>query len=156
MIIATCEERSRAHVAVQRMRNHGEYRQRCMICGIDYRKVLQMVGHHWRGYAYPEDVWWICASCHGRLRWYGIDHDGSHTLAEARWLMEGIGPRSIPAVLRQVSLTILEAAAILRVHHATIRRMIKRGELPAQKVGKVYRIPRAEVERYLHVQAVIG
>jgi excisionase family DNA binding protein len=34
--------------------------------------------------------------------------------------------------------------------------MIKRGDLPAQKVGKVYRIPRAEVERFLHVQAVMA
>ncbi len=37
-------------------------------------------------------------------------------------------------------LTVNEAAAQLRVHPATIRRMIRRGDLAAFKVGPQYRI----------------
>jgi excisionase family DNA binding protein len=36
--------------------------------------------------------------------------------------------------------TVQEAAEHLRVHPETIRRMIKRGEISAVKVGSVYRI----------------
>lgn len=37
-------------------------------------------------------------------------------------------------------LTTHEAAAVLRVHEKTVRRMILRGELEAVKVGHIYRI----------------
>lgn len=37
-------------------------------------------------------------------------------------------------------LTVLEAAERLNVHPETIRRMIRRGELGAMKIGHVYRI----------------
>lgn len=37
-------------------------------------------------------------------------------------------------------LTVHEAAKVLNVHPETIRRMIHRGDLPALKVGAVYRI----------------
>lgn len=41
-----------------------------------------------------------------------------------------------------------EAAQMLRVHPDTIRRMIKRGELQANRVGRQYRIPRSELEKF--------
>ena len=42
--------------------------------------------------------------------------------------------------------TVEEAAAILRVHPETIRRMCKRGELKgARKVGDTWRIPRSAI-----------
>jgi hypothetical protein len=37
-------------------------------------------GHHWRGYDYPCDVWWVCSSCNRLLD----VHDGSQTLEAAR------------------------------------------------------------------------
>lgn len=37
-------------------------------------------------------------------------------------------------------LTVDEAAAELRVHPATIRRMIKRGDIAAVRIGKVWRV----------------
>ena len=43
-------------------------------------------------------------------------------------------------------LTVDEAAAELRVHPATIRRMIRRGELAAVKVGKLWRVDPTELQ----------
>ena len=37
-------------------------------------------------------------------------------------------------------LTVDEVAEVLRVHPATIRRMIKRGEMPAVRVGRLWRV----------------
>lgn len=39
-----------------------------------------VVGHHWRGYLYPLDIWWLCASCNLML---GSRHDGSLTKEQA-------------------------------------------------------------------------
>lgn len=46
----------------------------------------RIVGHHWRGYDHPLEVWWICASCNRKL--VG-KHDGSVTKAQARELVGG-------------------------------------------------------------------
>lgn len=43
-------------------------------------------------------------------------------------------------------LSVAQAAAHLNVHPATIRRMIGRGELPAKRVGRVWRINIADLE----------
>lgn len=37
-------------------------------------------------------------------------------------------------------ISVTKAAEILAVHPATIRRMIARGELPAKRVGRVWRV----------------
>lgn len=42
-------------------------------------KVL-ILAHHWKGYEYPLDVWWICSRCNALLR----IHDGSLSLEDAR------------------------------------------------------------------------
>ncbi len=42
-----------------------------------------------------------------------------------------------------------EAAKLLKVNPMTIRRMIQRGEIRASKVGKQYRIPRSEIDKFL-------
>lgn len=44
-------------------------------------------------------------------------------------------------------LTVEEVAKLLRVTDRTIRYMIRKGELPAAKVGKEYRILQAEVDK---------
>lgn len=49
-----------------------------------------------------------------------------------------------PAVL-----TVQEVADLLRVHHTTIRRYLKTGQLPVIRFGSKVRIPRAAVEALL-------
>ena len=52
----------------------------CELCGSG-RGV--MVGHHWKGYGYALNVWWICVTCNQL-----IDvHDGSLTKEDARRLV---------------------------------------------------------------------
>jgi hypothetical protein len=36
---------------------------KCVICG----KTKGIVGHHYKGYDYPFDVWWICRRCNSIL-----------------------------------------------------------------------------------------
>lgn len=50
---------------------------------------------------------------------------------------------------RESMLTIKEVAQYLHVVPLTIYRMIDRGDLPAAKVGKVWRIRQQDVEAYL-------
>ncbi len=69
----------------------------CELCGTDVdqpdllREALgltvyhRIVAHHWRGYDYPLDIWWICARCNRRL--IGL-HDGSLTKAEAQFVIK--------------------------------------------------------------------
>ncbi|MFP4149201.1 MAG: helix-turn-helix domain-containing protein [Nitriliruptoraceae bacterium] len=51
-------------------------------------------------------------------------------------------------------LTAAEVADQLRVSTMTIYRLIRSGELPAVRVGRNYRVPVAELERYLAQQVV--
>lgn len=51
-------------------------------------------------------------------------------------------------------LTVAEVADVLRVSNMTVYRLIKAGELTALRVGKNYRIPQAELERFLATGAV--
>jgi excisionase family DNA binding protein len=51
---------------------------------------------------------------------------------------------------RDELLTINEAAAVLRVHHRTIRRFIAEGKLPGYHIGiRAVRLRRSDVERLL-------
>ncbi|HSL57701.1 MAG TPA: helix-turn-helix domain-containing protein [Acidimicrobiales bacterium] len=50
---------------------------------------------------------------------------------------------------RSEVLTVAEVARILRVSTMTVYRLIKGGELAALRVGRSYRILRADVDRYL-------
>ena len=50
-------------------------------------------------------------------------------------------------------LTVDEVAEYLRIKSTTVRDLIKRGELPAARVGRVYRIRRADVEKLLSTEA---
>lgn len=51
-------------------------------------------------------------------------------------------------------LTVGEVAQLMRVSNMTVYRLIKSGQLAAIRVGKNYRIRRADVERYLAERAV--
>lgn len=43
-------------------------------------------------------------------------------------------------------LTVQEAAKLLRVHEDSLRRSLKEGKLPGVKIGRVWRIRRADIE----------
>ena len=46
-------------------------------------------------------------------------------------------------------LTVAEVASLLRVSNMTVYRLIKAGDLPALRIGRSYRVPEQEVDRYL-------
>ena len=49
-----------------------------------------------------------------------------------------------------LALTVVEAAAELRVHPRTVTSQLRRGLLPGRKVGGVWRIPRQGLINYLN------
>jgi excisionase family DNA binding protein len=55
-----------------------------------------------------------------------------------------ITPTSLPRLL-----SVEEVAAVLSVSQKTVRRKIDAGVLPACRVGRLLRIQRAELERYI-------
>lgn len=44
-------------------------------------------------------------------------------------------------------MTVAEVAALLQVHPVTVRRQIQRGRLPAVRIGRRIRVPKAAVEQ---------
>ena len=46
-------------------------------------------------------------------------------------------------------MTVNEVASLLRVSNMTVYRLINAGEVPAARIGKSYRIRRADVDKYL-------
>jgi excisionase family DNA binding protein len=46
--------------------------------------------------------------------------------------------------------TIPEVAQRLRINQTTVSRLIHRGELKAYKIGRIYRITKEEVDRFLN------
>lgn len=46
-------------------------------------------------------------------------------------------------------LTVAEVATMMRVSKMTVYRLVHSGELPAIRVGKSFRVPRAVIEKYL-------
>ena len=46
-------------------------------------------------------------------------------------------------------MTVAEVAAMLRVSKMTIYRMVESGHLPAMRIGRAFRVPRASVARFL-------
>ena len=86
-----CDNRGNYHVAhraITRAIKIGILirKDHCEVCGLD-REVephLRIVGHHWRGYDFPLDVWWVCSQCNNSLH---NRHDGGITIEEARKLV---------------------------------------------------------------------
>lgn len=56
--------------------------ERCELCDT----TVKTYGHHWRGYDYPLDVWWVCSPCNKALR---NCHDGTIDKAASRELVTG-------------------------------------------------------------------
>ena len=57
--------------------------------------------------------------------------------------------QSYPAML-----TVSEVAAVLRVNPRSIQRWARDGRFASVRVGKSYRIPRADVLRWLHAVSI--
>lgn len=55
--------------------------------------------------------------------------------------------RMIESALTDEYYTPQEVADLLKLHYNTIRRMIKSGELPAEKIGRQWRIRKADLEQ---------
>jgi len=49
-------------------------------------------------------------------------------------------------------LSIEEAADVLGVHYKTVYRLVRDGELPAAKIGRIYRIKREDLLTYFEDQ----
>ena len=49
-------------------------------------------------------------------------------------------------------LTIQDAAKTLKISEGTIRRMLDRGELKGVRVGRLWRIPQTEIDRFSQVK----
>lgn len=46
-------------------------------------------------------------------------------------------------------LTVAEVAEVMRLSRMTVYRFVQRGDLPAVRVGRSYRVPEDALERYL-------
>lgn len=53
----------RCLAAVHRLRRQGKVPKNCELCGCERK----LVAHHWNGYDYADDVWWICHPCNTSL-----------------------------------------------------------------------------------------
>ena len=51
-------------------------------------------------------------------------------------------------------MTVDQVAAYLQLNRLTVYRYVREGKIPASKIGKVYRILRADVDRFLEAQKV--
>ncbi len=54
--------------------------------------------------------------------------------------------------MEETILTVEQVAQVLQVHPFTVLKFIKQGKLKAAKLGRVYRIRRSEVDRFLDAQ----
>ena len=54
--------------------------------------------------------------------------------------------------MNSTSLTPLEVAELLKITKNTVYELIKRGELPAYKVGKKLRIDKEDIDNYINSQ----
>ncbi len=51
-------------------------------------------------------------------------------------------------------MTVDQVAAYLQLNRLTVYRYVREGRIPAAKIGKLYRILRADVDRFLEAQRV--
>lgn len=49
--------------------------------------------------------------------------------------------------------TVNEVATIFRITPSVVRRLIKQGDLPAVRLGRIYRVPKAVVDQYFNLPA---
>ena len=104
-----------AHAQVKRAVENGTLRvpRTCDVCGKNPETIQttelhtgvrhkQLCAHHWKGYDYPIDVWWVCRSCNRQLT--GL-HDGSlcDVTAAFYFIRWGIPKERIPDKYKHVA-----------------------------------------------------
>ena len=57
--------------------------------------------------------------------------------------------RIITDELNEEFYSINDVAALMKLHHTTVRKMIKTGELKAVKIGRIYRIKKSVLEQFI-------
>jgi excisionase family DNA binding protein len=57
--------------------------------------------------------------------------------------------KALPPVADAVSLTIIEAAELLRVPVSAMRTLVRTHKIPSRRIGQEYRLSRAAVVRWL-------
>jgi excisionase family DNA binding protein len=62
-------------------------------------------------------------------------------------------PRTEPITLQSPFWNTKEAAAYCRVSHTTMLELLRRGEIPARRVGNQWRILKADLDRVLAMPA---
>lgn len=85
----------------------------CELCGsppVGHGGAIN--GHHWRGYNYPLDVWWLCDRCNSCR---ALTHDGTQTKEQALELIRArgsivCGPIRCPAFTPHLAAILTEQA----------------------------------------------
>ena len=106
------------------------------ICELCQKRAQYIAAHHYNGYEEKNvlDIWWICASCNGRL--LGC-HDGRLAKDEVR------------EIFRKYT-TILDAADEFEVSRTTVMNRIKAGLFPgAVRLSEVTNNPPAKTDLWL-------
>lgn len=62
--------------------------------------------------------------------------------------------RRAPASGDQVVMTVQQVAEYLQLNRLTVYRYVREGKIPASKIGKLYRIAKDDVDRFLQTQKV--
>jgi len=87
----------------------------CELCGCDMSERnrlrqsfglnfnAKLHGHHWRGYDYPLEVWWVCPTCNHAL---AGKHDGSLSKEDAKQLVKPYDPEREKEWLEYVAILI--------------------------------------------------
>ena len=70
-----------AHRRLKQAIDNGTMRRgpACYTCGV----LGKTAGHHYRGYEYPFDVWWLCSRCNANLKGPQF-HNGTVSLEDCR------------------------------------------------------------------------
>jgi len=63
-------------------------------------------------------------------------------------------PMETRELYRDKVYTVDEVAAIFRVPSDTVRRLIRRGDLPAIRLGRVFRIPKSVIDDYFDLSPI--
>ena len=65
----------------------------CQTCDVS----TSLCAHHWRGYQYPLDVWWVCRRCNTLIQ----SHDGTMSIEQERKRIADIN-KVRPRVIRNL------------------------------------------------------
>lgn len=114
--------------------NAPERRKLRLKFGLKWR--IRIEGHHWRGYEYPLDVWWVCSRCNHQLCG---KHDGSLTKEQARCIIRPFSLEEETRMLCEIAVTLARDPS-----------MIARGYERMAEIGRML-IARMDAHKGQHV-----